>query len=804
MKKELLIISFFFLLISLFFFRPLLKGWIAFPGDLLVGEYNPYNTYSFMGYAPAGYPNKGQDFDVIKLLFPAKEFSIRMLKSGEFPLWNPYNFSGNPHLASIQSGTFYPSNVVFFTTFFSAAWSLYILLQPFLAGIFTYFFLRCLTLSKKASTFGGIIFAFSSFMVVWMEYGNLGHTIIWLPLALLLIEKIVRHPTIPYGITFIFVLGFIIFAGHMQLAMYSFLFLLFYIFYQIFIEDSKEKRKKIAIFIALFIGGVLLCAIQLLPSIELFYNSSRSPYSSDFLIKLLIPWFHMVTLFVPDFFGNPATRNYWISGTYIERVSYVGILPLFFILYGLLRKPSKIQWFFIATAITALLLAFDFFFNRILYVLQIPIMATSVPTRVMFLFCFAASALAAMGYHRFEQDKKRNDMHKAIFILGGIYGLLWLFVILSPILFSQAGWVGFLSITKRNLFLPSLLVICSAVLLYFSEYTYVKKYVFFLVIALTVLDLFYFFYKITPFAPPASVYPQTEVISYLKKIQGINRMWGYGSGYIEPNIHTYEKIFSPNGYDALHIKRYGELLTTGKNGQISEEAPRSEADIHPGFGMEDLRNNLYRQQLLNLLGVQYIFHKVTPSLEVKADTATFPLEIYRLIWQKDAWQIYENTQALPRAFLAGQYIVEKDKRKIITAIMSKKVNIHTTIILEENPSQQLQFNHDSKASTVIEKYSPNKVTIKTRSDTNAFLFLSDAYFPGWRAFVDNKETKIYRADYALRAIAVPSGLHTIVFSYYPASFDIGVKISLGTLAILLLLVLYYQLDIGRKKLFGRK
>src|SRR3989337_1244199 len=75
-----------------------------------------------------------------------------------------------------------------------------------------------------------------------------------------------------------------------------------------------------------------------------FFNFARTPHA-DFS-KLLIPPFHLLTMFVPDFFGNPATRNYWPDGTYIERVSYIGIVPLFFIIYSFFQKKSKFFWFF--------------------------------------------------------------------------------------------------------------------------------------------------------------------------------------------------------------------------------------------------------------------------------------------------------------------------------------------------------------------------------------------------------------------------------------------------------------------------
>jgi uncharacterized membrane protein YfhO len=56
--------------------------------------------------------------------------------------------------------------------------------------------------------------------------------------------------------------------------------------------------------------------------------------------------------------------------------------------------------------------------------------------------------------------------------------------------------------------------------------------------------------------------------------------------------------------------------------------------------------------------------------------------------------------------------------------------------------------------------------------------LNDTYFPGWKAFVDGQETKIYRADYTFRAIPLNAGTHQVEFIYDPLSFKLGAAISI--------------------------
>jgi len=794
MKRKAVLICLIFIAVTLFFFFPIFKGSIPFPGDLLMGEYAPYNSYSFMGYAPGGYPNKGQDFDVLRLLYPDKEFSIRSFKNFEFPLWNPYNFSGNPHIASLQSGSFYPLNIIFIFLPYIVAWTMFIVLQPILTGIFSFLFVRELKLSIKSSIFAALIFAFSSYSIVWMEYGNIGHSIVWMPFALWMILKNLKKPSILKSIAISLSLTFAILAGYIQTAFYVFVFVLGFIAFHILFTDKKDKLKKFSMFFLILLASILLSVVQLLPVLELIFQSARAPYSISSFLNLLIPSFHAVTMFVPDFFGNPATRNYWLSGTYIERVTYIGVIPLIFVFYSFFKKQNSTFWFFVISAIVVLLLTFDTFIAKILYSFQIPLISTAVPTRIMFVYCFSTSIIAGFGLEAFLKDQNKKIFLKTIFILGGIYALVWFFAILAPLI-DKSSWVQNLNISRRNLILPTgvFFVGMGALLVSFYANKYKKIIIVFLII-LSMMDLFYFFHKITPFAPTETVYPKTEVLNQLKKIEGIDRSWGYGSGYISTNLQTYEKIFSADGYNALYIKRYGELLSSSRDGKIANSIPRSDPMIASGYGGSDLRENKYRQRLLNLLGIKYILNKVDPQVSTaKADNQTFDSSTYKLIWQKSPWQIYENMSVLPRVFLASEYVVETDKDKIIQMIFDDKFNLKDKIILEEPVSPKINFSKDNDAKVEIRKYTANKIVLRTNAKTNTFLFVSDNYYSGWKVSVDKEFGKIYRADYSFRAVLITKGKHEIVFYYYPDSFDLGLKISLITLASLILFTILLKL-----------
>ena len=127
-----------------------------------------------------------------------------------------------------------------------------------------------------------------------------------------------------------------------------------------------------------------------------------------------------------------------------------------------------------------------------------------------------------------------------------------------------------------------------AAVLYFYYFKWFKtqktRIFIFGLIALTVFELFYYFQKITPFAPAKYMYPSTPVVEFLMKNGGINRAWGYGTAYIDSNFQTFDGTFSPDGNDPLHLKNYTELLAASKNGRLPDLLPRPDANIAGGFG----------------------------------------------------------------------------------------------------------------------------------------------------------------------------------------------------------------------------
>ena len=774
--------------IVLLFFFPIFKGNIPFPGDLLVNE-NPYKAESFLGYNPGSYPNKAQGRDIITEIYPWRYFSIDQIKKGNIPFWNPHNFSGNPQLANFQTALFYPINLLYFLLPFNAAWTLIIMLQPFLAGIFMYLFLKKGAGLKDFACFiGGVSFAFSSYMSVWIEYGNIGSTFLWLPLALLFTKYFFKKLNSLNFLMLSLVLSLSILAGYIQGLFYIYALCFFYYTYLLLSSKNAflDQRKNL-LFLSSFLIPVLITSFQIFPTLQLFSESTRGAYGLPQIEKNLAPVFYWITIFAPDFFGNPATRNYWIDGTYIERVMYPGTVILAFVIFALFNK-IKVQEkrFFAISALVSLVLATSLPLVKYFYLIPIPVISTTVPTRELSVFIFSLIVLGAIGIDYFLRVK---DFKKTPFyILFAIYLIILIGVIIFMKLIPDLS--DNLKVSLRNLVIPSVISFLVIVSVFLKKINIKITYV--LIVFLVIFDLFYFFHKITPFSPESFIYPKSPIIDFIKEKGGIDRFWGYGSAYIMPNFDLVNKTYSPEGNDPLHISRYTELLSSSINGKLPEVLPRPDANIAPGYGERDLKDNFFRKRVLDLLGIKYILHKVDlKSSWENPDTATFPEEKFELIEKIYPWQIYENKDVLPRFFLTSDFVLANNKKEALSFIYDKKIDLKKTLILEERPNIVLDYK--AKGNVNLISYNPNKIVFKVNTSGNILLFLSDNYYSEWDVKIDGKPSKIMPANYSFRAVEVSKGAHNVEFYYNPKSFKYGLILSLTGILLIIIIAAYVNI-----------
>lgn len=766
-KKEISLICLFFLLITVvFFYKVFFHGFIPFPGDLLIAEYSPWKVLPLMGYAAGGFPDKGQYFDVLRQMYPWKTLVLALFSHGQWPLWNPYNFSGAPLLANFQSAALYPLNIIYLFVSQIAGWTILVFLQPFLLGFFTYLFARKISLSWVASLLAGISFSFCSYVIVWLEYNTVLQVILWMPLALLAIEHILSERKVVWMIILTLSLFASATAGHPQIFFYVFTFCLVYSLYRIItFQQSIAKKKSFWLVVILFSLSLGISAIQLLPGMELILYAARASHTYTQLItKLLIQPQQLIMFFIPDFFGNPATRNYLIQDTYVGKMISIGIIPLLFVSVSLQKWKEALVRFFLIISILLLTLATNNPLAHLIYALPIGALTASGPTLIMFLFCFSLSILAGYGVDVYQ---KKNISLWSFFIwnipLIFIITILWLLIGFGKHigLFADQNAVH---IAMRNSIVPTILLgISLFALVVGKRQQKLGQAVLIGLVLLQLIDSWRAFQKFNPFVPAQAVFPTVPIITTLQqKNMTQSRVWGIDDANSLPNVQTQYHLYSPEGYDPLYPKWYGEFIQVANTGKIVTQftdATRSDASILSG-SVSDFATNANKQKILNLLGVKYILSRTAIPDE-------------QLLFSDNGISIYENNNALPRTFVTTSYETYASPKSFAQKFFTQKNQ--KTILL----SKPIQKNLTATLTSVkITAYTPNSVSLTTQTNGSALLFLSDTYYPGWKAFINGRETPILMADYAFRAIEIPSGESIVRFSYQPLSFILGATISL--------------------------
>jgi len=156
-------------------------------------------------------------------------------------------------------------------------------------------------------------------------------------------------------------------------------------------------------------------------------------------------------------------------------------------------------------------------------------------------------------------------------------------------------------------------------------------------------------------------------------------------------------------------------------------------------------------------------------------------------------RIYENKDFLPRVYFAGR-AKAMDKEKILDYMESDAFDPRKEVVFESMGTVPIDSIVTVPIGIPIAGKTPkavitediiNRISITVYAPRDAWLIMTDAFYPGWKALVDGKKTKIVKANYFQRAVFVPEGSHIITFSYRPLSFVAGFVIAFFSLIFLL-------------------
>ncbi len=170
-------------------------------------------------------------------------------------------------------------------------------------------------------------------------------------------------------------------------------------------------------------------------------------------------------------------------------------------------------------------------------------------------------------------------------------------------------------------------------------------------------------------------------------------------------------------------------------------------------------------------------------------------ERWRAAFTSDpAVDLYENERAYPRFFVVHHARSVSSHNAAWEALHQPRFDPETTVILEG----QLPSNHEAAEAEVrVLEYGLNRVRLQVRSEAPGHLVASEVYYPGWQASVNGQPTEVLRANYAFRAVPIPRGESEVHLEFRPASWTIGLALTLLTATALAIAFLAAMLREGQ-------
>lgn len=764
------------------------------------------------------------------------------VKSGTYPLWNPYIFSGMPSLGSFMAPFI---NVIDTIINYSLkAISAVLPLTPFMRillnyvvlGMLTYLLLLSLKVNRLASLFAAIAVMFLPQFVAFTAYGHNSKflSLAVIPLIFWAVNRMLEKKTLFYFLLSAFAFGFQLLRAHIQVCYYTYMFIGLYFIYHSIMEYRETKQVSNvlkgfglmagAVVVALMMSSVLYISVW-----EYSHYSIRGggaegglkySYASDWSFSPA----EMITFVVPSFFGFGGSATYWGKMPFTYYPLYMGIIVLFLAGLALVLKRDRYVIFLTIVAVLSLIISFGKHFP-VLYDPMFKLLPFfnkfRVPSMIHILLDLSLVFMAAMGLHQLfnlkestgqKTDEKRiANVRKYFYIFGGLAILITLFIIAfkstmlgwmanSGKIPNQAGQIRAYEMALTDAIkLLFLLGICGYATLSYLKGKIQTGLFTVIIIVLAIVDFWIVDFKIVNPKPATSedaYFRKTSAVEYLQQQEQPFRVFSIADEK-PANWYMYHRIQNVSGYHAAKLRIYQEFLEeTGLDANV--RLP------YTGRQMPYFLSKFFREVLQDgQPSIQMVPPQAIPPERMKTDnnwlrmlnaryiTSLYPLNDpnYRLV-QRGQPMVYENMGCLPRAFFVDEIKTIEGRENIFNFMKSADFDPARIAILEEEAPFEIAS--DSSNSAEVTSFSIHNIKLTVTVASPSLLVLSEVYYPkGWKAYVDGKETKIFKTDYILRSIFLEPGQHNIEFVFSPASFKIGLAISLLT-SILLVGAIFFS------------
>ncbi|HEX8904612.1 MAG TPA: YfhO family protein, partial [Longimicrobiaceae bacterium] len=275
--------------------------------------------------------------------------------------------------------------------------------------------------------------------------------------------------------------------------------------------------------------------------------------------------------------------------------------------------------------------------------------------------------------------------------------------------------------------------------------------------AVTTLDLWSlgrkFFYTIPA---PEEYYAEDDVAGFLQGQPGPFRVWPLGAQSAWPQQVDYPMLFGidqAGGEHGNQLQRYNEYVGAGQG-------------IAPDF-----HNFLQDPRFMAAANVRYL-------------VSSQPLGVD---WLREAFRgqsaiVYENTGALPRAWIVGEAIRVGEAQSLAT-LQSQRWDPRRNAVVE-SPRDLALAGPGIRGAARVTRSGTDREEVATEATGTGLLVVADNWYPDWKATLDGRPAEIYRTNHTFRGVVVPAGRHRVVFTFEPPSLRTGFIVYVATLALL--------------------
>jgi hypothetical protein len=492
--------------------------------------------------------------------------------------------------------------------------------------------------------------------------------------------------------------------------------------------------------------AVGLFAIEFLPSQELAALSRRSEITFENSVEGSLYFGHLITLILPRLFGvtdgmHAAKVQYWHGPSYLswETMCYIGILPLLLAVIAGFTVKKKYVAFFAGMSLLAVLFSLGdhFFLYKIFF--QLPFFnKLRTPARMMMVFTFAMSALAGVGLSQALRREIPDRFRNIIYAVAVLFLIPWIAAVgsmFTPMSFFEGApdfAIQSFSWAAELAAFPLLAGLLLVILALRKKLAGLPLGV--CVIGVTLIELFTYGMGINASTedPRTAYSEQPALIEQIRQDQAKEpsraSIRSAHAMLLKRNQGAYDRIQLFEGYDPLVLQR----------------------------SSPECSNNQMQADLMNIKW----------TVLEKGGGANF----------------VQRTTYLPRVKMYYKTSIHPDDEAKQFLRTDSTFDYRNVILLEEKPGLDIAAT-DSSSKAQVMRFETNEIGAKVSTKENGMLFFSEVYYPAWHAYIDGKETKLYRAFTSLRAVEVPKGEHLVVMKYESDAFKTGSMITLATLGL---------------------